>query len=100
MRKRPEIKQKAEYSSALKGWHKIAAFLGEPVSVVQRWAAEGMPVRHEGRFVSSSSEELNGWLAKESGKPLHVATESTDLSSELKRGLVFVRHENILRRKQ
>ena len=33
--------------AVLKGWQEIAAFLGEPVSVVQRWAAEGMPVRRE-----------------------------------------------------
>jgi hypothetical protein len=29
----------------LKGWQQIAAFLGEPPSVVQRWASDGMPVR-------------------------------------------------------
>jgi hypothetical protein len=39
----------------LKGWQQIAAFLGEPVSVVQRWASEGMPVHKEGRFVSTRS---------------------------------------------
>ncbi|HXM66247.1 MAG TPA: hypothetical protein VN911_05910 [Candidatus Acidoferrum sp.] len=77
----------------LKGWQEIAAFLGEPVSVVQRWAAEGMPVRREGRFVSTSAEELNEWLGKESGKPVHVATENTDLSAELRRGLSFIRKE-------
>ena len=77
----------------LKGWQEIAAFLGEPVSVVQRWAAEGMPVRREGRFVSTSAEELNEWLGKESGKPIHVATENTDLSAELRRGLSFIRKE-------
>ena len=27
----------------LKGWQQIAAFLGEPTSVIQRWASEGMP---------------------------------------------------------
>jgi hypothetical protein len=85
--------KKPAASTALKGWQEIAAFLGEPVSVVHRWAAEGMPVRREGRFVSTSTEELNGWLGKESGKPVHVATDNTDLSAELKRGLSFVRHE-------
>jgi len=30
---------------------------------------------------------------KESGKPVHVATENTDLTAELKRGLSFVRRE-------
>src|ERR1700723_4706636 len=77
----------------LKGWKQISEFLGEPVSVVKRWAAEGMPLHREGQFVSTSSDELNGWLGQESGKPVHVATENTDLTAELKRGLSFVRRE-------
>jgi hypothetical protein len=78
----------------LKGWQQISAFLGEPTSVVQRWAMEGMPLRREGRFVSTTPAELNAWMGKESGKPVHVATENTDLAAELKRGLSFVRHEH------
>ena len=78
----------------LKGWQQISAFLGEPTSVVQRWATEGMPLRREGRFVSTTPAELNAWMGKESGKPVHVATENTDLAAELKRGLSFVRHEH------
>jgi len=27
------------------------------------------------------------------GKPVHVATEDTDLTAELRRGLSFIRHE-------
>jgi hypothetical protein len=77
--------------SVLKGWQQISSFLGEPTSVVQRWAAEGMPVRREGRFVSTTPEELNTWLGRESGKPVHVATEGTDLTAELKRGISFIR---------
>jgi hypothetical protein len=77
----------------LKGWQQIAAFLGQPTSVVQRWASEGMPVRRQRRFVSNTPEELNVWLGRESGKPVHVATENTDLTAELKRGLSFVRRE-------
>jgi hypothetical protein len=77
----------------LKGWKQISEFLGEPLSVVKRWAAEGMPLHREGQFVSTSSDELNSWLGQESGKPVHVATESTELTSELKRGLSFVRGE-------
>jgi hypothetical protein len=75
----------------LKGWQQIAGFLGEPQSVVQRWASDGMPVRKQGRYVETTPEELNAWLGKESGKPVHVATENTDLTAELKRGLSFVR---------
>jgi hypothetical protein len=78
-------------STLLKGWHQIATFLGEPVSVVKRWASEGMPVRRQGRLISTTPEELNSWLGKESSKPVHIATEESDLTSELKRGLSFVR---------
>ena len=76
----------------LKGWQQIAAFLGSP-SVVQRWASEGMPVRKQGRYVETTPEELNAWLGKESGKPVHVASEGTDLTAELKRGRSFVHAE-------
>ena len=65
----------------LKGWQQIAAFLGEPPAVVQRWASDGMPVRKQGRYVESPGE-LNAWLGKESGKPVHVATDDTDLTAE------------------
>jgi hypothetical protein len=77
----------------LKGWKEIAKFLGEPISVVKRWKAEGMPVTEQGRFVTGSPGELSAWLGQESGKPVHVVTPETDLASELKRGLVFARHE-------
>jgi hypothetical protein len=56
--------------------------------------------KHQFRLVPRSyqgspprSEELNAWLGTESGKPVHVATENTDLTGELKRGLSFVRRE-------
>jgi hypothetical protein len=90
MPKRPAKKEAPE---TLKGWQQIADFLGEPQSVVQRWANEGMPVRKEGRFISTSPDELNAWLGKESGKPVHAVTETTDLTAELKRGLSYIRHE-------
>ena len=77
----------------LKGWQQIAAFLGEPTSVVQRWASEGMPVRRQGRFVSTTPQELNDWMGKESGKPVHVATGNADLTTELKRAVSFARRE-------
>ena len=92
MPKRPEHSPKTE-PEALKGWQQISDFLGEPVSVVQRWSHEGMPVHKEGRFVTTSPDELNAWLGKESGKPVHAATESSDLTAELKRGLSYVRRE-------
>lgn len=80
----------APQPEALKGWQQIAGFLGEPQSVVRHWASEGMPVRKQGRYVETTPPELNEWLGRESGKPVHVATGDTDLTAELKRGLLFV----------
>ena len=76
----------------LRGWQQIAAFLGQPVTVAQRWATEGMPVRKQGRYVESSREALNGWLGRESaGEPVQIATPETDIHAELKRGLAFLK---------
>ena len=47
----------------------------------------------QGRYVATTPDELNAWLGKESGKPVHVATGDTDLTAELKRGLSFVQNE-------
>jgi hypothetical protein len=44
-------------------------------------------------LIRTSSNELNAWLGQESGKPVHVATENTDLTAELKRGLSFIRRD-------
>ncbi len=88
-RKKPEPE-----TDVLKGWQQIAAFLGQPVSVAQRWATEDMPVKREGRYVESSRQELNRWLGRESaGEPVQIATQQTDLGTELKRGLAFVRQQ-------
>jgi hypothetical protein len=93
-RRKPE-----QTPDVLKGWQQIAAFLGQPVSVTQRWAAEGMPAKRQGRYVESSREELNRWLGRESaGEPVHIATKDTDLSAELKRGLSFVRKHSSKKR--
>jgi hypothetical protein len=75
----------------LKGWKQIAEFLGQPAAVVQRWAVEGMPVSKQGRFVSSSPAELNAWLGRESGKPVHVVAPGEDLTAELKRDVALLR---------
>jgi hypothetical protein len=75
MAKRPARKKQSPASTTLKGWKQISAFLGEPPSVVQRWAPEGMPVRKQGRYVETTPNELNAWLGKESGKPVHTVTE-------------------------
>ncbi len=87
-------RENSQQIGSLKGWGKIADFLGQPVSVAQRWAKNGMPIRHEGRSVVGSAEELTAWLGKESGgEPVHVAAPESDLAAELKRGLSFVRRE-------
>jgi hypothetical protein len=46
-------------------------------------AKSGMPFTHEGRRVRASPEELNRWLGREVSEPVQIATEATDLSSEL-----------------
>ena len=78
----------------LQGWQAIAGFLSQPVAVAQRWAREsGMPVSRHGRYVVASPEELNRWLGRESGEPVQIATESTDLMANLRRGLSYVREQ-------
>lgn len=66
-------------------------FSGLPISAAQRWAKSGMPVTREGRRVQTSPEELNRWLGRGVSEPVQIATETTDLSSELRRGLSYVR---------
>jgi len=78
----------------LKGWHEIASFLGQPVSIAQRWADSGMPVEKRGRYVYSSRARLNAWLGREAaGEPVQIATGERDLTSELERGMAFVRNQ-------
>jgi hypothetical protein len=79
----------------LKGWAEIARFLGQPISVAERWAKSGMPLRREGRHVTASPAELNKWLGRESaGEPVHISAETADLSADLRRGLKYVRDKN------
>jgi len=39
---------KAKQRESLNGWQQIAAFLGQPTSVAQRWAKSGMPSHPRG----------------------------------------------------
>lgn len=93
MPKRSQAAKANAQPETLKGWRQIASFLGEPISVVQRWARTGMPISRQGRSVVTSSEQLNAWLGRESGKPVHIITPEADLTAELKRGLSSVRRE-------
>ena len=90
----PKRKRKPELKT-LTGWRQIAEFLGQRESVLHRWKKQGMPVHRQGRNVTATAEELNAWLGADSGEPAHVATEETDLASELKRTLSFVRHRKL-----
>jgi hypothetical protein len=91
---------KAKQPESLNGWQKIADFLGQPISVAERWAKSGM-LTHVGRRVRASQDELNRWLGRESaGEPVQISTETTDLTSELKRGLSFVREHSPDRKKK
>jgi hypothetical protein len=56
-----------------------------------------MPLKRQGRYVTATPEELNKWLGREvGGEPVQVATTNIDLSTELKRGLAFVREQKTL----
>ena len=84
-------KQEKTEIGLLTGWQQIAEFLGQPVSVAERWAHTGMPVEHKGRRVYASREELRQWLGRESaGEPVQIGNQEADLSAELKRGLSYV----------
>ena len=50
-----------------------------------------MPVSRQGRYAVASQEELNRWLGRESGDPVQIATDSTDLAAGLRRGLSYLR---------
>jgi hypothetical protein len=88
----PKANSKSE-SRTLKGWRKIAEFLGQTMAVAQRWQKSGMPVTHEGRFVYASPEDLTAWVGTDRGKdePVHIASEGEDLVADLKQGLSYVR---------
>jgi hypothetical protein len=76
----------------LKGWQKISDFLGQPLSVVERWAKTGLPVERKGRSVVASAAELRRWLQRETGEPVHLATEDANLTADLKRSVAQVLH--------
>jgi phage terminase Nu1 subunit (DNA packaging protein) len=90
----PKVKPKSK-SRVLKGGGEIADFLGQTVSVAQRWQNEGMPVSREGRFVYASPEDLTAWVGTERGQkePVHIASEGEDLLGDLKQGLSYVRQQ-------
>ena len=87
-------------TKTLKGWNEIAEFLGQTVSVAQRWEKEGMPITREGRSVYASPEELTSWVGTERGQkePIHIAAESEDLLGDLKQGLFYVRKQRKARK--
>jgi hypothetical protein len=93
-KRKSEAPAKAKEPEALRGWKQIAEFLGQPLSVAQRWANSGMPVTRDGRRVHAVPDDLNRWLGRESsGAPVHIATESEDLAADLKRGLSYLRKQ-------
>src|ERR1022692_2356015 len=88
----PKPSKQNKESTSLQGWQQIASFLGQTTSVAQRWARTGMPVIRKGRRVQASKDDLTRWLGGESrGEPVQIATETGDLSAQLKRGLSYVR---------
>ena len=58
-----------------------------------------MPITREGQRVRAAAEELNRWMGRETSEPVHIATESADLSAELRRGLSYVKKQKQVRTK-
>jgi hypothetical protein len=87
----PKKPKPADNPEVLRGWVPIAAFLGQPVSVAQRWAKSGMPVSHAGRNIVADPAKLNAWLGRTAGEPVQIVGAKTDLKSELQRGLSYVK---------
>ena len=89
-------KQPNTETESLTGWQQSAEFLGQPVSVAERWAHTAHILAQvaawQGRRVYASKEELRQWLGRESaGEPVQIGNEEADLSAELKRGLSYVK---------
>ena len=85
----PKAKPKSK-GRVLKGWGEIAEFLGQTLSVAQRWQNEGMPVTREGRFVYASPEALTAWVGTERGKnepPFTSPAKARTWLADLKQGL-------------
>ncbi len=93
-RRSPNNVSKTDHPGILKGWKQIAEFLGQPVATAQRWAKTGMPARRQGRFIVASPEDLSSWLGREAGvgQSVRIATDNTDLSTDLRRALAQARH--------
>lgn len=82
-------------SRRLKGWHAISSFLEQPISVVERWAREGMPVMREGRFVYADPAALQRWLGFQPGTKAEtqIVANTSDLGRELRRSLSTLRQQ-------
>lgn len=94
----PTARRKAE-PKLLKGWAQIAAFLGQPIAVAQRWAKSGMPVARQGRYMTASEDDLNHWLARESGVPAtRIASGNGDLAADLRQALSDARRKRGIHR--
>ena len=89
----PKEKPKSK-RRVLKGWGEIAEFLGQTVSVAQRWQKEGMPVTREGRSscLFRGSDRMGRRGTRQEGTCSHCR-EGEDLLADLKQGLSRVRQQ-------
>ncbi len=87
-------KKKAVSQPELQGWKAIADYLGQPISVVQRWAKSGMPVNRKGRYITASPDDLRAWLGKEEGigVPAYISTDE-ELRDDLKQSLIAAKRK-------
>jgi hypothetical protein len=52
-----------------------------------------MPLRKQSRYVETTPDELNAWLGIESGEPVQIATEDTDLVARVEARTLLRSHE-------
>ncbi len=83
----------------LKGWKAIADFMGQPLTVVERWAHEGMPVGRQGRYTTARPAELSAWVARETGAhaPVHIG-DDRDFRDELRASITEAKRERRIHR--
>jgi hypothetical protein len=70
-------------------WHYFASVVSPTFKYLAKnstMAKVGMPIRHEGRNLAASPEELNRWLQRTSGEAagVHVVTPGSNLLKDLR----------------
>ena len=76
-------------SQPMTTWKEIASYLGKSVRTVQRWEHLGLPIRRPNARIRSAvvttSEELDGWLARCSNGRTELTADSRPVEEPAQR---------------